>query len=167
MKPRLLMTCWRHWSWLKSSRHELWQYFCGHWSHEWSMSSSGKYDWSRAPVIGLLSPYHGSDLSQGLHFCAFKLPTHSLPIFKSFKAALEMWHMTNCRDCSQMLKQKISMNPPSPPSTIWLEGMGRKWRLCRMSNESSERIVRGRANRLHEGTSLRDFCYKVQSYSSP
>ena len=71
-----------------------------------------------------------------------------------------MLHMTNCRDWSQMPKQKISMNPPSPSSTIWREGNGRRWSLCRMSNESSERILRGRANRLLEGASLRDVATK-------
>ena len=83
------------------------------------------------------------------------------PVFKSFTAAWEMWHMTNCKVWSQILKQKISVNPLSPASTMRLEGNGRRWRLCRLSNESSERIVRGRPNRLHEVASLiRDFATK-------
>ena len=36
-----------------------------------------------------------------------------------------------------------------------------------MSNESSERIVRGRANRLHEGASLRDFATKSKATPVP
>jgi hypothetical protein len=32
---------------------------------------------SRAPAIGLMSPFHGTDLSYGFHFWAFKLPKHT------------------------------------------------------------------------------------------